>query len=395
MLTDNSSSGILTAPTEGVSRSFTEITILHQTDVHALYRAKRFGRWYMLKALHPEVCDDARYAQMLRKEMEILMQLQHPAIVGCLGLEYVADRPSGSDRCVGECIVMEYVDGQTLRQWLESEPDTPAKRREAERIMDEVLAAMDYAHSVGITHRDLKPSNIMLTRNGQNVRIIDFSLSDSDNYAILKQPAGTERYMSPEQATVALPDVRNDIYSLGVVMQQMPLPAYWRKPILRCLQPIGKRYARISDLREDISRRRTCSQRLRLGALVAALAIILALPGILGGLRSERMRRALLAEQNRVPNAIAAAVQKMDEQIAATGLTSHTDTLTHWRWLDPQFNDKVLAANAFAYDYTAQPFEGFSEDEMTDILVAMLDRWQCWHDSIVGRTKKVISESAP
>ena len=235
----------------------------------------------------------------------------------------------------------------------------------------------------------------MLTRNGQSVRIIDFSLSDSDNYAILKQPAGTERYMSPEQATAALPDVRNDIYSLGVVMQQMPLPSYWRKPILRCLQPIATRYARISDLREDISRRRTRSRRLRLGTLVAALAIILALPGILGGLRSERMRRALLAEQNRVPNAIAEAVQKMDEQIAATGLTSHTDTLTHWRWLDPQFNDKVLAANAFAYDYTAQPFDGFSDDEMTDILVAMLDRWQCWHDSIVGRAKKVISESAP
>lgn len=395
MQTDNSSSGILSAPTEGVSRSFTEITFLHQTDVHVLYRAKRFGRWYMLKALHPDVRSDARYAQMLRKEMEILMQLQHPAIVGCLGLEYVADCPSGCERSIGECIVMEYVDGLTLRQWLEAEPDSPAKRRKAERIMDEVLAAMDYAHSVGITHRDLKPSNIMLTRNGQSVRIIDFSLSDSDNYAILKQPAGTERYMSPEQATAALPDVRNDIYSLGVVMQQMPLPSYWRKPILRCLQPIATRYARISDLREDILRRRTRSRRLRLGTLVAALAIILALPGILGWQRSERMRQALLAEQNRVPNAIAAAVQKMDEQIAATGLSSHIDTLTHWRWLDPQINDKVLAANAFAYDYTAQPFEGFSEDEMTDILVAMLDRWQCWHDSIVGRAKKVISESAP
>ena len=78
MQTDNSSSGTLTAPTEGVSRSFTEITFLHQTDVHVLYRAKRFGRWYMLKALHPDVCSDARYAQMLRKEMEILMQLQSP-----------------------------------------------------------------------------------------------------------------------------------------------------------------------------------------------------------------------------------------------------------------------------------------------------------------------------
>ena len=70
-------------------------------------------------------------------------------------------------------------------------------------------------------YRDLKPENILVTRNGENIKLIDFGLADTDGHAVLKQPAGTPRYMSPEQKVKAEADARNDIYSLGIIMEQM------------------------------------------------------------------------------------------------------------------------------------------------------------------------------
>lgn len=69
----------------------------------------------------------------------------------------------------------------------------------------------------------MKPQNIMVTHNGHYLKIIDFGLADTDSHAILKQPASTLKYMAPEQAQHAVPDVRNDIYSLGVILQEMEL----------------------------------------------------------------------------------------------------------------------------------------------------------------------------
>ena len=80
------------------------------------------------------------------------------------------------------------------------------------KIAEELMDAVGYLHSKGIVHRDLKPENILITRNGEHLKLIDFGLADSDSYAILKQPAGTSGYMSPEQKVTAVADVRNDIY---------------------------------------------------------------------------------------------------------------------------------------------------------------------------------------
>lgn len=84
---DDSFSDFETGTFEQLQRSFTDIQLINQTHTHQLYRAKRFGRWYLLKALQPEHRDSAIHQQMLLKEMEILMRLQHPGIVGCLGIE--------------------------------------------------------------------------------------------------------------------------------------------------------------------------------------------------------------------------------------------------------------------------------------------------------------------
>ena len=148
---------------------------------------------------------------MLNKEFDIAMRLQHPGIVQTVNIEDVP--------ILGRSIVMEWIDGMTLSQWLERNP----ARRERLKVLDQLLGAVAYLHDLGIVHRDLKPSNILVTAVGHHVKLIDFSLADTGTHAILKHPGGTAGYISPEQSTTAVPDVRNDIYSLGVVIQNMDL----------------------------------------------------------------------------------------------------------------------------------------------------------------------------
>ncbi|MCI6856996.1 MAG: Kae1-associated serine/threonine protein kinase [Bacteroidales bacterium] len=196
---DSSTSGYLVDSFEGISSQFTDVTILSTSDVNVVAKAKRYGRWWLLKGLNKKVANQTAYMQRLRKELELLTQLEHPLLVTTIGLEKVDD--------IGYCIVMEYVEGTTLKEWLKEEQT----RKERRRIAIQLAEAVDYIHSKGIVHRDLKPENIIVTQNGKNVKLIDFGLADTCSYAILKQPAGTPQYMSPEQMQMTVADVRNDI----------------------------------------------------------------------------------------------------------------------------------------------------------------------------------------
>lgn len=207
-----------------------------------MYRAKRYGRWYALKKLNEDTAQQMAYAQVLRKELEVLMQMQHPNVVQAVGLEEVEG--------IGPCIVMEYVDGVTLETLMENDGQTTQAERR--RMVCELCEAVAYIHSLGIVHRDLKPENIMVTRNGHRIKLIDFGMADTDQHAVLKQPAGTLRYMAPEQAQTAEPDVRNDIYSLGTIISQMQLGRGYRKIAERCLKPIHQRYQSVAELQADL-----------------------------------------------------------------------------------------------------------------------------------------------
>lgn len=145
-------------------------------------------------------------------------------------------------RGITMCMVAEWIDGVTLADYLQTEPSV----RQLRRVAMELAEAVAYVHQQQVVHRDLKPRNVMVTSNGGYVKLIDFGLADTDSHAILKQPAGTLRYIAPEQARLAQADVRNDIYSLGVIMQEMndrqgsakPLKLVVPKRIVnRCLAP--------------------------------------------------------------------------------------------------------------------------------------------------------------
>ena len=176
-----------------------------------LFEARRYGKLYTLKCLKEDFLLSAPYRQALAKEFDIGLQLDHPGICRTLGMEEVDT--------LGQAIVMEHIDGETLEARM-SQGKLTAEL--ADKVAHQLAEAIDYMHNKQILHRDLKPSNIMLTFNGNNTKLIDFSLSDSDGHCVLKMPAGTTRYMAPEiTAKGYRPNMKADIYSFGMVLRDM------------------------------------------------------------------------------------------------------------------------------------------------------------------------------
>ena len=123
------------------------------------------------------------------------------------------------------------------------------------KILDELCQALSYIHSLQIIHRDLKPENILITRNGSNVKLIDFGLSDTDSYSILKHPAGTLKYASPEQQVPQTTiDNKADIYSLGVILEEIIQTTHVKLPhvhkiIRRCTSELpAQRYTSTDEI---------------------------------------------------------------------------------------------------------------------------------------------------
>lgn len=223
-------------PSDFVANSdFTEFTSIPSRGYCLLTRAKRHGRWWMLKGLKEQYRQDSAYRLLLQKEFDIMNQLQHPLVVSVYSLEEVSG--------LGLCIVMEWIDGMTLGEWLKKKDNTLSQRRYMADMLSEALA---YIHSSQTEHRDLKPSNIMVTHNRLHLKLIDFGLSDTDHYAILKAPAGTEGYMAP--------DGPSDIYSLGCILRELRLGWWSRLVIRKCCAPSIQRYTDIKTIKRDLHR---------------------------------------------------------------------------------------------------------------------------------------------
>ena len=272
--TDASSvSGYVAESYDGLDTAFSEVSHLPSRGYCDLYRAKRYGRWHLLKCLKQEHANDAAYQQMMRKEIEVLMSLQHSGVMQIMGMETVMLPERGATMCM----VAEWIDGVTLAEFLRA----PAPLKQLRRIALELAEALAYVHQQQVVHRDLKPSNVMITHNGGYVKLIDFGLADTDSHAILKQPAGTLHYMAPEQAQQAQADVRNDIYSLGVIMQEMNrlgrvVP---RRIIGRCLAPIEQRWQNADALVDALQQSNRRRRQLIVAVVVAVAMAIIALLG--------------------------------------------------------------------------------------------------------------------
>jgi eukaryotic-like serine/threonine-protein kinase len=185
-----------------------------------VYRARdiRLDRIVAIKTLRADLARDQIFQARFRREAQSAASLNHPNIV--------AVYDTGEDMATGmpvPYIVMEFVDGRTVRDLLqEGHRLLPDRSLE---IIDGVLRALDYSHQAGIVHRDIKPGNVMVTRNG-DVKVMDFGIARamSDAQATMTQTAqviGTAQYLSPEQARGERVDSRSDLYSAGCLLYEL------------------------------------------------------------------------------------------------------------------------------------------------------------------------------
>ncbi len=221
---DISTSGFVPSSEYFVSGQFSDFLELPSRGYCRLYKAQRNGQWFTLKTLKPEVANDPVYQGMLEKEFDLMMQLNHPNIVRVYSREEIPGVALG--------IVMEYVDGRTLGEFLKENPTRSVR----ESVARQLLEAIGYCHRKQIIHRDLKPSNVLVTYNGNRVKLIDFGLSDSDRYAVLKEPAFTKAYAAPEQLSGGEVDNRTDLYAFGLILKQL-FPNRYGRVVRKCLQP--------------------------------------------------------------------------------------------------------------------------------------------------------------
>ncbi|MFI6404588.1 Stk1 family PASTA domain-containing Ser/Thr kinase [Streptomyces sp. NPDC050548] len=178
----------------------------------------RLGRTVAVKTLRVDLARDPSFQARFRREAQSAASLNHPAIVAVYdtGEDYV-------DGVSIPYIVMEYVDGSTLRELLHS-----GRKLLPERSMEMtigILQALEYSHRNGIVHRDIKPANVMLTRTGQ-VKVMDFGIARAmgDSGMTMTQTSaviGTAQYLSPEQAKGEQVDARSDLYSTGCLLYEL------------------------------------------------------------------------------------------------------------------------------------------------------------------------------
>jgi serine/threonine-protein kinase len=212
----------------------------------------RLGRTVAVKMLRTDLARDATFQARFRREAQSAASLNAPSVV--------AVYDTGEDELDGvrvPYIVMEYVEGQTLRELL----------REGQRLMPNraleitagVLGALEYSHRQGIVHRDIKPANVMLATNG-DVKVMDFGIARAvaDSGATMTQTAnvlGTAQYLSPEQARGETVDARSDVYSTGCLLYELLTgrpPFQGESPVAVAYQHVRENPAPPSAINPDV-----------------------------------------------------------------------------------------------------------------------------------------------
>ena len=186
-------------------------SVIGRGGMAEVYRARdlRLDRVVAVKTLRSDLARDPTFQARFRREAQSAASLNHPSVIAVYdtGEDMIGDTPI-------PYIVMEYVDGSTLRDLLrENRALLPEKALE---ITDGILRALDYSHRGGIVHRDIKPANVMLTRQHE-VKVMDFGIARAmaDSASTMTQTAqviGTAQYLSPEQSRGERVDARSEIY---------------------------------------------------------------------------------------------------------------------------------------------------------------------------------------
>lgn len=245
-----------------VSSAPEDLRLLASSEVgySELWRCREEGKFLILKALKPQYRNVPVYEDLLRKEFSLGYELEHPNICRTYGYKHYPE--------LGHCIMMQWIDGEPLRSMLPI-----SDRKLSRKIISQLCDVLEYIHSKQVIHKDLKPENILITHNGQNVKLIDFGLSDSDDYALLKFHAGTQEYAAPELLSGGKIDCRTDVYSFGKVLQE--LPGNHARVVARCTKDNpDERYCDMAEVRRALECRTTLWLSL---AAFAVLAVVVSM----------------------------------------------------------------------------------------------------------------------
>lgn len=230
-----------------------EAELIRSGTQFAIYRLIVDGKYFLFKT---PATEDKRLRELLRREYELSIGCAHPHIVHVTAFGEILPGKTG--------IVMEYIDGSTLSEFLAGNPSNEKRLK----IFGQLLSATEYLHKKGIVHNDLKPDNILISRSTDSLKLIDFGLSDDDTHIQIKTPGCSPEYAAPELKNSRQSDIRSDIYSLGRIMKDIFPGKHGRIVRKSMAADPEKRYEDVEGLRRAFKRR-------RLPATVAGLSVCL------------------------------------------------------------------------------------------------------------------------
>lgn len=241
-----------------MDETYTLGELLAETSYARIYRITKGDKDFLLKTPKD---GNVVFLDMIRKEYQLSLQLQHPYIASVY--EYAEDTPGGPG------ILMEYSDARSLREFISEKPSIKLRMK----VLDQLLDAVSYIHECGIVHNNLDPKDILVTKKGNNVKIIDFGLSAEDVVALGKSGRLDMGYVSPELASNSRKlDRRSDIYSLGKIIDDL-FGGKFGKIVDKCTRKkAGKRFENVDQLKAAFEKKNSPWKFFR-GLLLAALIL--------------------------------------------------------------------------------------------------------------------------
>ena len=241
-----------------MDETYTLGELLAETSFARIYRITKGGKDFLLKTPKD---GNVVFLDMIRKEYQLSLQLQHPYIASVY--EYAENTPGGPG------ILMEYSDARSLREFISEKPSFKLRMK----VLDQLLDAVSYIHECGIVHNNLDPKDILVTKKGNNLKIIDFGLSAEDVVALGKSGRLDMGYVSPELAANSRKlDRRSDIYSLGKIIDDL-FGGKFGKIVDKCTRKkAGKRFENVDQLKAAFEKKNTPWKFFR-GLLLAALIL--------------------------------------------------------------------------------------------------------------------------
>ena len=294
--TSNQSSLTAEAP---LKASYTDYEVIPSHGYSLIVKCRKGEQTVILKGLKEENSKRTLLRNALKREFKQCQRLNHTGIVRYQGLVEVDG--------YGLCIEEEFVEGRTLQAYLKEQHTDDEKIA----IVNQIADALRYAHNQGIAHRNLKPSNILITAQGNYVKLIDFSVLSLDD---VKATADTTRFMAPELKDETMTaDGTADIYSLGTIMKVMGLTLAYSDVIKRCCAfKRSDRYANIDEFLADLNHEGSSFTMPTIGkgtVMVAVIAVVVIVLGVL----TYNYGGALLNQMGKID---VSSVFKSDEETA-------------------------------------------------------------------------------